>query len=148
MLPPEAMSVTIKLSSVMWDPIIPNFQPKAVGVARLSCVWLASGGFAPSIITRNNKALSQAMCVSHVLHIGCNVVPQAMSLNIQLTYSSREEEAAAAAAHRPGVVIGGGYGLPQRGRGGRGGGMRHSHSEGAMAQAVQVGGEVFACLQS
>jgi hypothetical protein len=65
-----------------------------------------------------------------------------MSLNIQLTYSSREEEAAAAAAaagmHRPGVVIGGGHGLQRSGRGVRGGGMRHSHSEGAMVQALQV----------
>lgn len=65
-----------------------------------------------------------------------------MTLNINLTYSSREEEAAAAAAHaalnRPGVVVGGGHGLQRGGRGGRGG-MRHSHSEGAMAQALQVG---------
>jgi len=63
-----------------------------------------------------------------------------MALNIQLTYASRaEEEAAAAAAaamHRPGVVIGGGHGLQRRG--GRGGGMRHSQSEGAMAQALQA----------
>lgn len=79
-----------------------------------------------------------------MLVLSCHLLllPQAMALNIQLTYASREEEQAAAAAaaahHRPGVVIGGGHGLPQR-RGGRGGSsMRHSNSEGAMAQALQA----------
>lgn len=70
------------------------------------------------------------------------VLLQAMSLNIQLTYASREEEhaaaAAAAALHRPGVVIGGGHGLQRGGRDARGSSMRHSQSEGAMQQALQV----------
>lgn len=68
---------------------------------------------------------------------------QALAVNIQLTYSSRQEQedaaAAAVAQARPGVVIGGGHNLPRRGgRAGGGGGMRHSASEGAMAQALQA----------
>jgi hypothetical protein len=71
---------------------------------------------------------------------------QALALNIQLNYNNTRDEhdaaagaAAAAALARPGVVIGGGAGLQRSGgRGGRGGGMRHSHSEGAMQQALQA----------
>jgi hypothetical protein len=54
-----------------------------------------------------------------------------LTVNIQLNYAREQEEAAAAALARPGVVIGGGHNLPRRG-----GGMRHSRSEGAMAAAL------------
>jgi hypothetical protein len=59
---------------------------------------------------------------------------QALSINIQLQYNQDQEAAAAAATlSRPGVVIGGGHNLPRRG-----GGMRHSRSDGAMAAALQA----------
>eukprot|EP00878_Enallax_costatus_P026351 GHUV01028280.1.p1 GENE.GHUV01028280.1~~GHUV01028280.1.p1 ORF type:complete len:820 (+),score=339.54 GHUV01028280.1:679-3138(+) len=56
-----------------------------------------------------------------------------LSINIPISYASQQEQEAIAAATRPGIVIGGGHNLPRRG-----GGMRHSRSDGAMAAAVNA----------